>query len=93
MNRSGRVRFNPTGLPGLRSPARQHHFLQAQPVGRNVGAVKGVWKGLRRVSTETGEDKSGHIVAASNEGILFFDSEFGPEFPSSFSELRIAVVE
>jgi hypothetical protein len=27
------------------------------------------------VSTETGEDKSGHITAGVNEGILFFDSK------------------
>lgn len=29
-----------------------------------------------RASTETGEDKTGHISAASNEGILFFDNLF-----------------
>jgi hypothetical protein len=32
-------------------------------------------RGIRRESTETGEDKTGHISASSNEGILFFDSE------------------
>jgi hypothetical protein len=31
---------------------------------------------LHRASTETGEDKTGHIAAASNEGILFFDNLF-----------------
>ncbi len=35
--------------------------------GQNLGAS------LRRVSTVTGEDETGHIAAHRNEGILFFD--------------------
>jgi hypothetical protein len=30
---------------------------------------------VRGESTATGEDRSGHIAAQANEGILFFDSE------------------
>jgi len=33
-------------------------------------------KGIRRESTQAGEDKTGHIAAKQNEAILFFDSEF-----------------
>ena len=32
-------------------------------------------KGIRRKTTEAGEDKSGHIHAGPNEGILFLDSK------------------
>jgi hypothetical protein len=33
-----------------------------------------IWRGIRQESTDTGEDRSGHIAAGTNEGILFFDS-------------------
>ena len=34
----------------------------------------GRWRSVRKESTETGEDSTGHITAHPNEGILFFDS-------------------
>lgn len=87
LRRIQRVFLNPTSLPGLRSPrvrVQSRDFYNAGRfprasthvgVGRNDGAL-GKWRGVRRESTETGEDKSGHISARANEGILFFDSEW-----------------
>lgn len=40
---------------------------------KDVGSAR--WRGVRRESTETGEDRTGHIAAKANEGILFFDSK------------------
>jgi hypothetical protein len=67
------VLFNPTSLPGLRSQSRpiQYTRITARCVGRGLNR----FAGLRRVSTLTGEDESGHIAAHTNEGILFFDSK------------------
>lgn len=40
-----------------------------------------VWSGTRRyVTTEAGDDETGHIQARSNEGILFFDNYFPLNF-------------
>ena len=83
MQTSRRVFFNPTSLPGLRAPRAQRRDFYNARLGlrpglrdsRHNGSAVGRWKGVRRESTETGEDKTGHISASSNEGILFFDSE------------------
>jgi hypothetical protein len=80
---ASRRAFNPTSLPGLRAPRTQRRDFnntgQIPRPGlrgtRNGGTIIGRWRGVRRESTETGEDKTGHISASSNEGILFFDSE------------------
>ena len=75
MNSSRRVLFNPTGLPGLRSPAKRQYLNDVREGFRSSGlGLRGV-RGARRVSTTTGEDNSGHISARANEGILFFDSK------------------
>jgi hypothetical protein len=74
MNGAGRrVLFNPTSLPGLRS--QQTSIQYARTTARCVGRGLNRSVGLRRVSTVTGEDESGHIAAHTNEGILFFDSK------------------
>jgi hypothetical protein len=67
------VLFNLTSLPGLRSQQSSIHYarMTARCMGRSLNRSAG----LRRVSTLTGEDESGHIAAHANEGILFFDSE------------------
>ncbi|KAJ8064819.1 hypothetical protein OCU04_007127 [Sclerotinia nivalis] len=91
MNR--RILFNPTSVPALRSPRPPR--LQARAFGNagNLGRVgvkglkydglKNTWKGVRRESTQIGENGSGHITAGTNEGILFLDSEFSFFFPGS----------
>lgn len=83
MNR--RILFNPTSVPALRTPRPPR--LQTRAFG-NVGnfarvGLKGLkydrskgMKGVRRESTQIGENESGHITAGTNEGILFLDSEF-----------------
>jgi hypothetical protein len=75
---TSRCFFNPTGVPGLRTP--RHGFHNAGTTSR-VG-LRGLgkgntarWRGIRKESTDTGEDKTGHISAHANEGILFFDSQ------------------
>ncbi len=64
-----------TRIPALRiNRALRRGFYNSGKVPRvSKGAIS--WKGIRRESTETGEDRSGHIAAGPNEGILFFDSE------------------
>lgn len=76
-----RVLFNPTSLPGLRLQGSQIQYARttARCVGRGLNRLAG----LRRVSTVTGEDESGHIAAHTNERILFFDSEI-PNWTISF---------
>ncbi|TAQ84627.1 hypothetical protein B7494_g7058 [Chlorociboria aeruginascens] len=83
MQASRRVFFNPTSLPGLRSAQPQKRSFcitgKATRVGlrvQNEGVRAARWRGLRRKSTETGEDETGHIATATNEGILFFDNLF-----------------
>ncbi|KAK0125310.1 mitochondrial escape protein 2 [Cadophora gregata] len=78
MQSSRRIFFSPTSRPGLR-PRRaiKRDFYNAgySPrlcLRKDVGA----WQGIRRESTETGEDQTGHITARSNEGILWFDNLF-----------------
>jgi hypothetical protein len=78
MNSTRRVFFNPTSVPSLRTNRVQtRDFYNAGGLKR-VGLRKNVeserWRGLRRESTETGEDQTGHIAAKPNEAILFFDS-------------------
>ncbi|KAF4631603.1 hypothetical protein G7Y89_g6525 [Cudoniella acicularis] len=82
MQTSRRVFFNPTSVPCLRASRHQSRgFFNAGPL-RRVGLKKstearsGRWRGIRRESTQIGEDETGHIASASNEGILFFDNLF-----------------
>jgi hypothetical protein len=90
--------FNPTSLPSLRAPRPRRDFYNGTSrVGlgelRNNGATKlGRWRGLRKESTETGEDKSGHISASANEGILFFDSKFSKSYLPRNMKCKISVV-
>lgn len=65
--------FNPTSLPSLISQGSSIQYAKTNT--RFIGRGLNQPKGRRRVSTLTGEDESGHIVAHPNEGILFFDSE------------------
>ena len=86
-----RVYFNPTSIPGLRSPgAPRRDFYNA---GNNprLGLKSGLWKwrGVRKESTETGENRTGHINATANEGILFFDSEMYTKSTSDISLTHI----
>lgn len=81
MQSARRVSFNPTSIPELRASKahRQYHNVGNFPraglgLSRRNQAAIGRWKEVRRQSTETGEDQTGHIAAGSNEGILFFDS-------------------
>jgi hypothetical protein len=75
MSGAGRqVLFNPTSLPGLRLQRAPVQY--ARTTARCIGRGLNRSTGLRRVSTLTGEDESGHIAAHTNEGILFFDSKF-----------------
>lgn len=76
MQSSRRAVFNPTSIPSLRAARpRREFYQQAQSfrVTQNVTVLR--WGGKRRMTTQAGEDKSGHINAASNEGILFIDSK------------------
>jgi hypothetical protein len=69
------VIFNPTSLPGLRlqrSYIQNARAIPKMPLGKGASQKPR----LRMKSTLTGEDKSGHIVAQANEGIVFFDSQF-----------------
>ena len=63
----------PIGLTRQILPLRQYHL---RPCGlRPKGGPPKTCKGVRRKTTEAGEDKSGHINAGPNEGILFLDSK------------------
>lgn len=83
MQASRRVVFNPTSVPSLRQSETQRRdiynasrFVRPGLSGvRNNGALFRNWRVIRHESTETGEDKTGHIFPSSNEGILFFDSQ------------------
>ncbi|KAL3424664.1 hypothetical protein PVAG01_03945 [Phlyctema vagabunda] len=70
--------FNPTGLPSLRFRGVQarsfNNVGKESRVAAHLNRVN--LKGVRRASTETGEDKTGHISASAQEGILFFDGLF-----------------
>jgi len=78
MQSSRRVLFNPTSLPGWRRTPRDFHkYGYRQAAGLRFGAQDiGRRSGIRRITTETGEDKTGHISAKNNEGILFIDNLF-----------------
>ena len=52
-------------------PLRQYHL---ESYGLRFKGGPKTPKGVRRKTTEAGEDKSGHINAGPNEGILFLDS-------------------
>ncbi|CZR56999.1 related to mitochondrial rRNA processing protein PRP12 [Phialocephala subalpina] len=77
MQTSRRIFFNPTSLPGLRTKPPRRDFYNGGITPRPmVGLRNGMWRGIRKESTETGEDQSGHITAGLNEGILFIDNIF-----------------
>ncbi|MCJ1433821.1 mitochondrial escape protein 2 [Xylographa pallens] len=64
----------PVGLNRQILPLRQYHL---RPCGlRPKGGPPKTCKGVRRKTTEAGEDKSGHINAGPNEGIIFLDNVF-----------------
>lgn len=72
--------FNPTSLPSLRRPRPQRRNFHNGSSRVGIGGLgnnarAGRWRAIRKESTETGEDKTGHISASANEGILFFDSK------------------
>lgn len=83
MNR--RILFNPTSVPALRTPRPPRpqtrafgnvgNFTRVGLKGLKYDRLKDI-KGVRRESTQIGENESGHITAGTNEGILFLDSEF-----------------
>lgn len=76
MQASRRVYFNPTSIPSLRTQAPTRDFYNAARIPRvGLRSNAGTWRSIRRESTETGEDQTGHISATPNEAILFFDSE------------------
>jgi len=59
-------------LPLRAIPRRQYFFTANGFRPRQSPAQRA--KGVRQATTEAGEEKSGHIDAGPNEGILFFDS-------------------
>ena len=79
MQSSRRVVFNPTSIPGLRPPRPRQEFYNSGQISRlgfrNSLERSGGWGSIRKATSQAGNDKSGHIVAHANEGILFFDSE------------------
>lgn len=79
MQASRRVVFNPTSIPCLRAPRPRQEFYHNARIARIGGSVTSLrWNGVRRLTTQAGEDKSGHINAAPNEAILFIDSMYKP---------------
>lgn len=97
MQASRRVFFNPTSLPSLRTPRAQRRDLYdtRQTTGGGLGGWRNdrarLGRGIRRESTETGEDKTGHISASPNEGILFFDSKSVAMFPFKHVSLNLSI--
>jgi hypothetical protein len=80
MQTSRRVYFNPTSIPSLRTArCTRRDFYNARKIPREGWRSDAV-RGIRKESTETGEDRTGHISATSNEAILFFDSELYANF-------------
>jgi hypothetical protein len=73
---SARAVFNPTSIPGLRPRLRRDYYNSGLLRPRvEIKKRETVWRGIRRESTETGEDQTGHISRGGNEAILFFDSK------------------
>ncbi|KAK2629273.1 hypothetical protein QTJ16_000093 [Diplocarpon rosae] len=70
--------FNPTSIPGLRALRPIQRDLYNTSFHPRIGLKKNarLWKGVRRGSSEIGENETGHIAAGLNEGILFFDNIF-----------------
>ncbi|MCJ1387162.1 mitochondrial escape protein 2 [Xylographa bjoerkii] len=64
----------PVGLARQALPLRQFH-IKSSGLRPKHGQPQ-IYKGFRRKTSEAGEDKSGHINAAPNEGILFLDNVF-----------------
>jgi hypothetical protein len=72
---SARAIFNPTSIPGLRPRLSRDYYNSGLLRPRiEIRGRETVWGGIRRESTETGEDQTGHISRGGNEAILFFDS-------------------
>jgi hypothetical protein len=62
MQTSRRASFNPTSIPRLRTPsAPRRDFYNAGRIPRN-GWKGDCGRGIRRESTETGENRTGHIT-------------------------------
>ncbi|KAG9239093.1 escape protein-like protein 2 [Amylocarpus encephaloides] len=87
MQASRRTVFNPTSVPGLRAKRIQSRDLYngntLQRVRLRKSNGSSTWKGVRRESTEAGENQTGHInipEGSKNEGILFFDNLFPLKF-------------
>ncbi|KAJ5050626.1 uncharacterized protein L3040_002502 [Drepanopeziza brunnea f. sp. 'multigermtubi'] len=78
MQSSRRIYFNPTSIHGLRSqkPVRRDFYNAGFTPRTGLRKDAKFTGGVRRESTDTGEDQTGHIAAGSNEGILFFDNIF-----------------
>ncbi|CZS97337.1 related to mitochondrial rRNA processing protein PRP12 [Rhynchosporium graminicola] len=80
MQSSRRIVFNPTSIPGLRSRGSTRRDFYNAGYAPTSGLRKakdvGFWRGIRKESTETGENQTGHISARPNEGILWFDSKY-----------------
>ena len=73
---SARAVFNPTSIPGLRPRLRRDYYNSGLLRPRiEIRGRETEWRGIRRESTETGEDQTGHISMGGNEAILFFDSK------------------
>lgn len=71
---SRRAIFNPTSIPELRP--RRNYIHSARSIPRPRPQAPTTWKNVRRESTSTGEDNTGHIKKSAEEGILFFDNLF-----------------
>lgn len=74
---------SPVNMLGFMRPFRTSLALRAVPQRQYFSTANGFRprqktrhevKGIRQATTEAGEEKSGHIDAGPNEGILFFDS-------------------
>ncbi|MCJ1323199.1 mitochondrial escape protein 2 [Xylographa vitiligo] len=64
----------PGGVSCQILPFRQYHLKPCDL--RPRGGPPKTCKGVRRKTTEAGDDKSGHINAGPNEGIIFLDNVF-----------------
>ena len=62
----------PRAFP-LRTCARKQYFYTANGFRPRSGVVINKFQ-TRKATFEAGEDETGHIATAKNEGIFFFDS-------------------